>query len=281
MNNPEPTIHRLRQEHMATWFEVRLVHDDADYARQAAQAAFAVTARLDRLLNRYRDDSEITQIRSLAPGETLRLSVETFDCLQLAGHVYELSGGAFDPGLGAEMEAWRAEQVVERPKRGRLILDPASCGVRVEGGTVALDLGAIGKGFALDLMAEELRTWDITRALLVAGGSSILALDSPADDVAGWDVALTPARTILLKHGAIGASGTTVQGAHILDPRTGNSASGFFRTWALHPSAAMADALSTAWMVLDRAAIAEVCGRIPGVQAFVQTGEHDVPELIS
>jgi thiamine biosynthesis lipoprotein len=266
---------------MATWFEVRVVHADADYARQAAQAAFAITARLDRLLNRYRDDSEVTQIRNLAPGETLRLSVETFECLQLAGRVYELTGGAFDPGLGAEMEAWRAEQIIERPERGRPILDPASCGVRVEGGPVALDLGAIGKGFALDLMAEELRTWDITRALLVAGGSSILALDPPTDDVAGWDIALSLARTISLRHAAIGASGTTVQGAHILDPRTGASAAGFFRAWALHPSAAMADALSTAWMVLDRATIAEVCGRCPGAQAFVQAGENDLPELAS
>ena len=58
---------------------------------------------------------------------------------------------------------------------GRLLMDPERFTVRVQDGPVALDLGAIGKGFALDRMAEELEAWDVPRALLIAGGSSVLA----------------------------------------------------------------------------------------------------------
>ena len=269
---------------MATFFELRLVHEDAAYARQAAQAAFQVTARLDKLLNRYREDSEITHIRFLPPNEPLRLNIDTFHCLQISAQMQQITGGAFDPGMGREMDAWRnnSKSTEESHDRGRLIINPQNFTVCVSGGTVALDLGAIGKGFALDRMAEELQAWDITRALLVAGESSILALDVPEPDSAGWEISLTTTnQKLLLKQGAIGTSGTSIKGAHILDPRTGKSASGIHRAWALHPSAAIADALSTAWMLLDLDEIEEVCRKLPGAQAFLQRRETDAEPLSS
>ena len=268
---------------MATFFELRLVHEDAAYARQAAQAAFQVAARLDKLLNRYRDDSEITRIRYLSENEPLRLSIDTFQCLQLAAQMQQVTGGAFDPGLGRQMDDWRSNTKpagdVRIPERGSLIIDPKNFTVWVSGGSVALDLGAIGKGFALDCMAEELRTWDVTRALLVAGESSILALDAPDPDSAGWEVSLTVNEKVFLKNEAIGASGTSVKGSHILDPQTGQSMAGFYRTWAVHPSAATADALSTAWMVLSPREIEEVCRKLPGTQAILQSYMTEVESL--
>lgn len=267
---------------MATFFEVRLAHENAAYARQAAQAAFQITARLEKLLNRYRQDSEITHIRCLSPDEPLRLSTDTFQCLELAARMQQITGGAFDPGLGVEMEARRAErQEPPRHERGRLLMDPENFTVRPTGGPVALDFGTIGKGFALDRMAEELQAWDITRALLVAGESSILALDAPDPGSAGWEVSLAATRKVLLRQGAIGASGTSVKGAHILDPRTGRPSPGPYRAWALHSSAAIADALSTAWMLLEPDEIEEVCRKLPGSQAFLQRSETEARELLS
>jgi len=281
----KPSIHRYQHECMATFFEVRLAHENETYARQAAQAAFAIADRFEKLLSRFREDSEISQIRSLSPGEILKISADTFHCLQLADRMQTLTGGAFDPGLGTQMDIQRGEVLPENtltsPKRGRLIMDPENFTVSVHNDPVALDLGAIGKGFTLDRMAEELETWDATRALLVAGGSSILALDAPESNSTGWDIAITPTKPLLLKRCAIGASGTSVKGAHILDPRTGQSASGPHRTWAVHASAAIADALSTAWMLLGPDEIDHICHQLSGTQAFLQHDTNDSSKLTS
>ena len=268
---------------MATYWEVRLAHPDATYARQAARAAFAVADRLEGLLSRFREDSEVSQIRSLAPGEVLRISADTFHCLRLAAEMQALTGGAFDPGLGAQMDIQRAGAAATNaaavsPARGRLLMDPENFTVGVQDGPVALDLGAIGKGFALDRMAEELEAWDVPRALLVAGSSSILALDGP-EDAAGWEVSIAGSQTLPLHRCAVGTSGTAVKGAHILDPRTGHPVPGPYRAWALQPYAAVADALSTAWMLLGPDEIGQACRALPGTRAFVQRLASDSPEM--
>jgi thiamine biosynthesis lipoprotein len=195
--------------------------------------------------------------------------------------VFALTGGAFDPGLAEQMDRQRgnAPDAASPPAhapRGRLLMDPENFTVCSQEGPVALDLGAIGKGFALDRMGEELETWDVRRALLVAGGSSILALDGP-QGTTGWEVTIHRGKTLLLERCAVGASGTAVKGAHILDPRTGEPASTPVRAWAVHPSAAVADALSTAWMLLDADEIGQVCRQLPGSEAFLEPAADDAP----
>jgi thiamine biosynthesis lipoprotein len=248
---------------MATWFELHLATDDTAYAGQAAVEAFALVDRLENLLSRYREDSEISQISRLAPGEHLRLSPETFACLRLALDLHAETGGAFDPALG---------------QSGRLVLFPEERTVQCEGSPVQLDLGAIGKGFALDLVAEQLREWELFRALLVAGGSSLLALDGPADD-SDWELTLTKRQSIWIANAAIGASGAAVKGAHIIDPRSGEPCHRHSRTWASASSAAAADALSTAWMLLGREEIETVCARRPDTGGALLASEAR-PEAI-
>ena len=248
---------------MATWFELHLVTDDTAYAGQAAVEAFALVDRLEALLSRYREDSEISQINRLAPEKHLRLSAETFACLRLALDLRAETGDAFDPTLG---------------HLGRLVLFPEEHIVLCEDGPVHLDLGAIGKGFALDLVAEHLREWELPRALLVAGGSSLLALDSPSDGT-DWELTLTKRQSIWITNAAIGASGAAVKGAHILDPRNGEPCQRHARTWACASSAAAADALSTAWMLLDREEIETVCTRRPETGGALLASETH-PEAI-
>ncbi len=157
---------------------------------------------------------------------------------------------------GAFSVAAAALQSQPAPPRWTL----ANFSIRCDGGKLEFDLGAIGKGFALDRMADVMREWSCPAFLLVAGGSSILAGDAPAG-MTGWSCGLgednSPHR-YWLKNVSLSGSGLAVKGKHILNPRTGQPAQRQNRAWALCDTAAESDALSTACMVLEEAEIAAI-----------------------
>ena len=244
-------IHIFNHHAMATQFQVRIAGDDRSYAAQAAQAALAETDVLETLLSRFQANSEISQIGQLAPGEKLRLSEPVFACLEIARRMELATGGAFSVTAAA---------LKTQPAKPVWTLLPGQFSLHCESGKLEFDLGAIGKGFALDRMAEILREWECPAFLLVAGGSSILTGDAPPG-ARGWSCGLgedNSRQRYWLRNCSLSGSGVAVKGQHILDPRTGLPGSGRNRVWALTETAAESDALSTACMILDEAAIAEV-----------------------
>lgn len=242
-------IHVFNHTAMATQFQVRIAGEEKTYAAQAAQAAFALTDELESKLSRFRANSEISEIAQLAIGEKLRLTEPVFACLDIARKMESATHGAFSITAAAlktqaARPAWSLQDFF----------------IRCDGGKLEFDLGAIGKGFALDRMAEVLREWSCPAFLLVAGGSSILAGEATAG-TAGWSCGLgddnSPQR-LVLKNCSLSGSGLAVKGKHILDPRTGEPAQRQNRAWALGDTAAESDALSTAGMVLAETEIAEI-----------------------
>ncbi|HZL79834.1 MAG TPA: FAD:protein FMN transferase, partial [Candidatus Limnocylindrales bacterium] len=249
-------IHVFNHHAMATQFQVRIADEDKTYAAQTAQAAFALTDELESHLSRFRANSDISQIAQLAPGEKLRLSEPVFACLEIAKQMELATHGAFSVCAAA---------LQSQPIQPQWTLLKEQFSIRCDRGKLDFDLGAIGKGFALDRMAELLREWDCRAFLLVAGGSSIRAGDAPVG-TAGWSCGLgddhSPQR-YWLNNGSLSGSGVAVKGRHIFDPQTGQPAARQNRVWALTTTAAESDALSTAAMVLQETEIAEVTGKNP------------------
>ena len=143
---------------MNTVFEVCVADADPRYAAEAAQAAFALVDRLEGELSRFRHNSDITRINHLHAGESARIGEAALECLLIARHLYDLTGGAFDIAVGTGLPS--------------LVIDAEACAVRAEADGVRLDLGGIGKGYAVDLVAELLEEWGLERAFVHGGFSS-------------------------------------------------------------------------------------------------------------
>jgi FAD:protein FMN transferase len=280
-------LHRFYSEAMATRFEVVIAGCDAARAQSAAKAIFEEVDRLETICSRFLEMSDVSRINAMAGGKPVRVEIATFECLKLAKRMHAETGGVFDAAIGPLVRCWRTNAGTQRTPTAeeiakaraligmdRVELDERNFTVRLPAEGMSIDLGGIGKGFALDRALDILRDWDVDTALLSTGGSSVLAVGAPPNKK-GWPVSVgagadegakdapgtareqkkaaehAPFREIIfLKNQALGASGTAVKNKHILDPRTGYPAEGPIRTWSCAASAGVADALSTAFMVM-------------------------------
>ena len=267
---------------MATTFEILISQEDVDaeYAAQAAQAAFEEIHRLEDELSRFRASSDIHQIGQLEAGESLRVGMAAWDCLSLAKAVHEETAGAFDITVGPLMELFVTREgeprtvnpaVIEQARKiigsHRFELDEEQLMVTVRASGMIIDLGALGKGYALDQAADVLAMHGVNNAVLNAGDSTVLALGTPPGKEA-WNITLSGGtHPLQLTNRAVSGSGFAVKGAHIMNPRL------FMpvpvknrRSFALAPTAALSDALSTAFMVMEREEIEALCTRLTGVE---------------
>jgi thiamine biosynthesis lipoprotein len=274
--------HRFAHKAMATIFEIVCIYEDRSYAAQAAQAAFDLIDRLETALTRHRASSEISQISRGKPGEVMPVSPWTLECLLLAQHFYSETGGAFDVSLGSGLDA------VE--------INPSESSVTVHTQMLRLDLGGIGKGYAIDRAGELLQEWEIDRAVIHGGFSSVLVLEPPPDRE-GWPLTISmPGGGPTLERFVVQRQSWSASGIrkrdHILDTRTGLPVHNRLAAWVsgslealqaagcMHKPAgsmgifetgdspsAVAEALSTAFMIMPLEEIARYCLRYPGIEA--------------
>jgi thiamine biosynthesis lipoprotein len=265
--------------------------------RAAAEEAFEEVRRLEDLLSLYRSRSDIGRINAAAGnGKWIPVSPVTYQLLEFALRVGRDTDGGFDPTVGPVVRAWGFHGGDgSRPDPKALADALAACGpaqlefaaesgaIRLRAAGAQLDLGAVGKGFALDRAAGILEEAGLGHFLLHGGTSSIVARGS-APDGGPWLVGLgsigipggpTPAPAALadtsLSVSAVWGRGFLEKGrhlGHVIDPRNGEPVGHSVSAAVRGPSAALTDALSTALLVLGARFAEELPRRFPGYEAL-------------
>jgi FAD:protein FMN transferase len=285
---------------MATRFEIVLHGDNAPALRAAGEEALRLVEDLESRLSLFRPGSEIARVNTRAAREPVRVTPDVFALLQQAQKLHQESGGAFDITVAPLVRCWgfmggggcmpRPEEVVEARAKvgmGLVQLNPGDFTVQFAREGVMLDLGAIGKGYAVERAAEVLREAGVTSALLHGGTSTAQAIGQPPGEEF-WKIAIeTPSplldtpptlmTTIRLKDEAMSVSGVwghcfAAGGrtfGHILDPRTGEPALGTVLAAVVLPSATETDALSTALLTLGSAGQEAIASLRPGMRTLV------------
>lgn len=247
-----PAARSFSHDAMNTTFTLRLLGDPPQFDGLVRECC-SLLDELEGRLSRFIETSEISRINHLQAGETLHLGEDTHRCLLLAIQACADTGGLFDITLGRRIARRKAgETTIPATDEGRLILHPDDAAITCEAPGRELDLGGIGKGYALDRLREMLAEWEVPGGLLGAGASTLLAFGPEP-----WPVELACNAEhpfiLPLRDQALSASGTELQGTHIVHPADDGTATYLSdRVWTIATTAAVADAWSTALMLMTR-----------------------------
>ena len=288
---------RVSRRAMATRFEVAIPYGSPD-AIPAAEDALDLIDELEDQFTVFRDHSEVCRLNATAAAGPVVVEGKFFELLNTCAAWTRETEGAFDVATGALIKVWgfyRRQGRVPTPRERadamkrtgmrHVILNPEARSVKYRVRGLELNLGAVGKGYALDRAGELLRSkWGVASALLHGGGSSILAIGHPPGEPRGWPINLAhpwedgrSLGTVYLRDRGLGTSAATFQHfeyngrklGHLLDPRAGWPAEGTASASATAPSAAEADAMSTALFVLGAGAADRLTRTRPHLGAVV------------
>ena len=262
---------------LGTWVRVVARHADRDHATRAVERAFAAVREVDAQMSVHRVDSELSRLNRAAGLGPLRVSPALLDVVEQACACARRSGGLYDPSVlplmtlygfyGSERSSLPTTAEVDRALDAVAFED-----VQVDrgAGTIALarrgmglDLGSIGKGWAVDRAVAALRAEGVTSGLVDAGGN-VYGLGVPEDGADGWSVAMFHPRTgraervFTLKDAAVATSANherfrTIAGhrlGHILDAKRGTPSDGHVSVSVLARTGVESDQMSTAAFLL-------------------------------
>jgi len=269
---------RAARRAMATNFEIILPVGTPD-ALAIAESVFDEIDRLEQQLTVYRETSEVSRLNQLAADVPVPVEAGLFNLLCLAAQITEEAGGAYDIATGALVKAWgfykgprrvpadeQLANALSQIGMKHVVFDRTTRTVQFLRPGLEINLGSIGKGYALDRAASLLREEShLNCALLHGGHSSVYAIGTEPGNERGWTVGIRhPCQpdcrlgVVRLRDRALGTSAATFQHldyngrklGHILDPRSGWPAEGMAGVTVVAPSAALADALSTAFFIM-------------------------------
>ena len=276
--------------------------------RSAIAEAYGAIEEVDRLMSNYRDDSELTALNNRGATQAVKVSDPLFAVLQAAQEVSARSGGAFDITVGPLVKVWGfhdrkphvptpAELDAVRPlvSYRNLILDARAHTVRFARPGVELDLGGIGKGFAVELAGGVMRRYGLS-AFIDAGGNQYMVGRPEGKD--SWTLGIkdpeAPEHLLGVVDVDEGSVSTSAQGAnfliangrkygHILDPRTLEPAADRLSVTVVSKDATLADALSKVGFLLGPQKALAVIESFPGAAAviFFRDSKGDLDLIVS
>ncbi|MDH3215172.1 MAG: FAD:protein FMN transferase [Candidatus Krumholzibacteria bacterium] len=277
---------------MGTFARVQIA-GEGDGIRLAADAALDEIERLDRVLSHYKPESDLSRLNATGGEAAVVVVRDLYRVLERSLHFYRISDGAFDVTVAPLVRLWKKraqppqgeelQQVRDAVGSDLVRLDGDRHTVRYNGRDVEIELGAIGKGYAVDCAVEVLRTHHVSSAVIDLG-RTLYCMGSPVTGD-GWPVGIAHpldpeavAGVVRLINKAVSTSGNyesphTVAGkrvGHIIDPRTGHPvANQVLSVTVVCDDATSADALSTAVFVLGVERGMRLIDRVPGVEGII------------
>lgn len=291
---------------MGTAVSMAVVSQDARRAYAALDAAFDEMARLEAMMSVFRKDSELNRLNEEASRHPVTVSEELFQVIELSLQISQITHGAFDITVGPLMNLWpfykkektlpsseALQEVLSRVGYRHLVVSSKDRSVFFAISGMALDLGGIAKGFAIDRAVRVLKGYGMAAALVNAGGD-IFAYGSKPNGQP-WRVGLQHPRdskellaVLSMSDMAMVTSGDYERYflkdgkrySHIIDPRSGFTARETASVTVMAESAAYADGLATGILVLGAEAGMALVESLPGVHALIITeGSEKALEL--
>jgi thiamine biosynthesis lipoprotein len=258
---------------MGTVFEIAAYQDSSQDVSDSIEKAFREVVRIDDLFSNYKPESALSTLNRSAHLRTKRVPSDLYLVIEKAVELSKISEGKFDISIAPLVNLWKVAlsgeamptAAQEREVRDcvgyeKIVLTPPDQ-ITFRSPCLQLDLGAIGKGYAVDRAGEILRASGVRDALINAGGSTILAMGSPPGQSA-WLVHLRdPSRQIdpyvMLKDESVSTSEQSLASllgqdspGHIIDPVTGRPLNTEFSVSVIAPNGTMSDGLSTTLLLL-------------------------------
>jgi len=272
----------------------------APKAEEAMDAAFREIERLDFLMSHYRPESEISQITRNAGVKETMVSAGTREVIERALYFSRLSEGAFDITIGPVFRLWNfregkipaeksLQEVLKKVDYRKIKVDRSQSSVFLGEPGMELDLGAIAKGYAVDMASAILHKKGIANFMVNAGGD--LKVNGSKEEGVPWTIGLQHPRLpstliarLSLRQAAVATSGDyekffLKEGKryhHLLNPATGIPARECQSVTIMAPSAMDADALATAVFVLGPQKGLALIKRLPNIHAVIVDGRGNV-----
>ena len=306
---PKSMLTTVSHRAMATEFSVILA-ESSSHLVESALEALELLDRIEADLTIYRPQSEVSRVNAEAGSRPVPVSTATFELIEKSVQWSVQTAGAFDITAGPLVRVWgftersgkkpSADQIrdaVAKVGYRHLRLDPDSLSVAFEVPEMEINLGAIGKGFALDELAQTLLARGVEDFLIHGGGSSILAHgNQQADGETGWAVGIAhPTKPkqrlagIRLNNQALSTSGSGKQFfhhrgrryGHVIDPRTGYPAGDLLSLTAVAANATDAEACSTGYFVCGTQAIDAASSENDLLPAMIGVRAEDRQDSVS
>jgi thiamine biosynthesis lipoprotein len=269
-NTVFPALHEVREIHyqMGTFLDLTLWHSEPELAKRMIREAAQEVHRLEQILSNFDPDSPVSRLNQKAGNGKMGVPAELYKVLELAQQFSDRTAGDFDVTVGALMDLWRESSLLMRlPGQSELVRVLRQVGYNklklYKSGKAELlvtgmkiDLGGIGKGYAVDRVADLFKRAGVSAALINFGGSSIYALGVPPG-AGGWEIGLQGIDgrvrgLILLRDMALSTSGSmgkfwtidTKRYGHMIDPNNGMPVSESRLATVIAPTATAAEALT-------------------------------------